>query len=44
MKLYSSLTCSLISTEMANSVIEKGLVESGELKMVERFPPSSRWD
>jgi hypothetical protein len=36
-KLNSSLTVFLTSPEMANRVIEQGLVESGEVKMVERF-------
>ena len=36
-KLSSSLTVFLASPEMANRVIEQGLVESGEVKIVERF-------
>jgi hypothetical protein len=36
-KLSLSLTIFLTSPEMANRVIEQGLVESREVKMVERF-------
>jgi hypothetical protein len=36
-KVYSSLTIFLASPEAANQVINSGLVESGEVKMCERF-------
>lgn len=36
-KLYTSLTIYLTAPGMANRVIEQGLVESGEVQIVERF-------